>query len=99
MKEKKPKTDYQRFTAAAKELGFEKLSRIGSMRDKGGEPNIIVEAWGLTNSQFQSRQYFMLVHDRNTGKIGVYTLVGASGAPVEADIDWLVKTYQGRAES
>lgn len=85
-------TDYERFTAAAKELGAEKVKQIGKLDD------CVVEAWYFDGPPRRKGEGFMLVRNLTDNTIGVYSFVGRDGASVDDDIKWLMATYGRVAE-
>ena len=87
------KTDYAKFTAAAKELGAEKVKTIGRLDD-----SIFAEAWRFNGPPRCKGEGFILAHNTADGTIGVYQFVGIDGAGVEADIKWLMAMYSRIAE-
>lgn len=86
-------TDYEKFTAAAKELGAERVKKIGRLDD-----HIVVEAWYFNAPARREGEGFILMRNLSDGTIGVYSFVGKHGAGVDADIMWLMATYGRMAE-
>lgn len=77
----KEPTDYDQFTAAAKEWGCTLRGEIGALCSKKA---VRLEEWELPKSGG-----FILMAHKKTGKIGVYALVGKNGLPVVNDLQWL----------
>lgn len=86
-------TDYERFTAAAKELGAERVRQLGKL-----DEYIIVEAWYFNAPARCKGEGFIPMRNLADGTIGVYSFVGKSGASVDDDIKWLMATYGRIAE-
>ena len=86
-------TDYERFTAAAIELGAEKICNAGKIPGYPDE-NLRAECWYFNGPIRQPGEGFFIIHNRTTGKIGVYEFVGNNGASVEEDMKWLMRKYQ-----
>jgi hypothetical protein len=86
-------SDYAKFTTAAKELGAERVKKIGRL-----DECVIVEAWYFDGPTRRKGEGFILMHNTSDGTIGVYEFVGKSGASVDDDIKWLMATYGRIAE-
>jgi hypothetical protein len=85
-------TDYEKFTAAAKELGAERVKEIGRLE------TCVVEAWCFNAPPRQKGEGFILLRNLRDDTIGVYQFVGIDGAGVDADIKWLMAMYGRIAE-
>ena len=86
-------SDYEKFTAAAKELGAEKVKEIGRL-----DGHVAVEAWYFNAPVRKKGEGFILMRNLRDETIGVYEFVGKSGASVDDDIKWLMETYGRIAE-
>lgn len=86
-------SDYERFTAAAKEFGAEKVKTIGRL-----DNYIVVEAWYFNAPARRKGEGFILMHNLADHTIGVYEFVGKDGGSVDDDIKWLMAKYGQIAE-
>jgi hypothetical protein len=87
------KADYAKFAAAAKQLGAERVKRLGRL-----DGDVIVEAWYFNAPARRKGEGFVLMRNLSDDTIGVYEFVGKSGASVDDDIKWLMATYGRIAE-
>ena len=79
----KPMSDYEQFAEFAKSLGCVCVGEIGTLCSRKA---VRVEEW-----TFPTRHGFVLMTDKKTGKIGIYSFVGEHNAPLIRDIEWLKK--------
>jgi len=86
-------SDYEKFTSAAKELGAERVKKIGRL-----DEYVSVEAWYFNAPPRRKGEGFILMRNLEDETIGVYEFVGKSGASVDDDIKWLMATYGRIAE-
>jgi hypothetical protein len=87
------KSDYEKFIAAAQELGAMRIKKIGRL-----DGDIIVEAWYFSPPPRRKGEGFILMRNLTDETIGVYQFVGKDGGSVDDDIKWLMETYGRIAE-